>query len=202
MHLLALLESGQWYREVRLVLKVGRRFLRTVLPREHSVVVFDVDDTALSSVVYMARTHFARHPSASPDWYHCACVPALLPVLEFYHIVLHLGFSVVFISERPATAFHQTKEALVRAGFTTFKHLITRPPPEKALAGGAPRGSTGAAVKMKAEMRAGQFKYESREALVAQGMDIVATVGDQDSDFAGGVHGMPVKLPNYLYMEE
>jgi len=200
-HLLALLESGQWYRELRLALKVGRRYLRTVLPTKKSLVVFDVDDTALSSVVYMARTHFARHPSASPDWYHCARVPALLPVLEFYHLVLHMGFQVVFLSERPSHAFHATKEALVRAGFTTFKHLITRPPQESQVST-EPRGTTASAVKTQAVMRAGQFKFESREALLAQGYDIVAVVGDQDSDFAGGHTGMCVKLPNYLYMEE
>ncbi len=201
MHLLALLESGQWYRELRLALKVGRRYLRTVLPTKKSLVIFDVDDTTLSSVVYMARTHFARHPSASPDWYHCARVPALLPVLEFYHLVLHMGFGVVFLSERPAHAFHQTKEALVRAGFTTFKHLITRPPPEAQVTN-EPKGTTASAVKSKAVMRAGQFKLESREALMAQGYDIAAVVGDQDSDFAGGHTGLCIKLPNYLYMEE
>ena len=200
--LLSLLESGQWYREVRLVLKVARRYLRSVLPGPRTCIVFDVDDTALSSTVYMARTHFARHPMAAPDWYHCARVPALLPVLEFYHFVQDLGFQVVFLSERPAEAFHQTKEALVRAGYADFTHLITRPPASTGQTSGELKGTTMSSAKQKASLRAGEFKFESREALQAQGFDIAAVVGDQDSDFIGGLVGLPVKIPNYLYIEE
>ena len=47
-----------------------------------------------------------------------------------------------------------------------------------------------------------QYKLEQRRELEEQGYSIVATIGDQWSDFDGGHSGYVVKLPNYLYTIE
>lgn len=49
-------------------------------------------------------------------------------------------------------------------------------------------------------MTAGQFKFESRARLQEEGFEIVATIGDQESDFFGGHCGFATKLPNLLYV--
>ena len=45
-------------------------------------------------------------------------------------------------------------------------------------------------------------RCEQRKDLEERGYTIVATVGDQWSDFGGGSTGYMVKLPNYLYTIE
>jgi len=49
-------------------------------------------------------------------------------------------------------------------------------------------------------MTSGQFKCESRSKLEKNGFEIVATIGDQESDFFGGHCGFATKLPNLLYV--
>lgn len=183
---LAFYESGEFLRSTRLVCKVATRYLRAIeVDRARDVVVFDVDDTALSSWHHMRETQFARLPLAAPDWFLAASAPALGPVLGLYETVRDLGFRIVFVSERPAEAFESTKEALVRAGFHSFQHLVLR---------GARDEERG-----RLRLRHGEFKFEAREALVQRGFRIVASVGDQDSDFVGGHAGFAVKIPNLLY---
>jgi predicted secreted acid phosphatase len=138
----------------------------------------------------MAATQFARVPLASPDWFHAAEAPALPPVLAFYDWVRQRGFDVVFLSERPSFAYDHTKEALVRAGFVGFRHLLVREP------------VSDVARATRIPLRAAEWKYEARCALERQGYRVVATVGDQASDFEGGTTGFAVKLPNYLYLED
>jgi len=92
------------------------------------VVIFDVDDTALSSYHYMLQTQLQRLPQASPDWFMSASAPGLAPVYKLYRwIVDHTDIGVVFVSERPREALQATKEALVRAGFSKFHSIVLRP---------------------------------------------------------------------------
>lgn len=51
-------------------------------------------------------------------------------------------------------------------------------------------------------MTAGHFKSECRVLLVDMGYEIVATIGDQASDFYGELTGFEVKVPNLLYTSE
>jgi hypothetical protein len=95
------------------------------------------------------------------------------------------------VSERPASARRATLEALNRAGFSGFRHLITRAPLPTPTAG---------VPDLHLPLTAGEFKYEVRDALVRRGFRIVCVVGDQESDFAGGLAGeFQCKLPNLLY---
>ena len=110
-------------------------------------------------------------------------------MLEFYQFLLQRGYQIVFLSERPSYTVHHTKEALFRAGYDTFKHLIVRPEESNKRPG-------------KVLLNAGEFKFESRRSLKNQGYRIVGTVGDQVSDFAGGHTGFEVKIPNYCYIED
>lgn len=149
-------------------------------------IIFDVDDTALSSFHAMAAASFTTVPQLMPHFFLASSAPALQPVLRLYRQARALGLVPVFVSERPPEARAATLEALSRAGFTGFRHLITR--------------SSSSAAKGRVMPTASQFKFEVRQALVRRGFNIIAVVGDQEHDFAGGLAGdFQCKLPNLLY---
>eukprot|EP01138_Halocafeteria_seosinensis_P002856 gb/GECG01002917.1/.p1 GENE.gb/GECG01002917.1/~~gb/GECG01002917.1/.p1 ORF type:complete len:1282 (+),score=154.59 gb/GECG01002917.1/:1-3846(+) len=191
--MLRYMESGQYYREVCLALKVARRYFRTKKAKEKDIVIFDIDDTALTSFAYFAQAQLERVPLASPDWFHLANSPPLYPVFEFYQFLRRRGYDIVFLSERPSYSLHHTKEALIRAGYDAFKHLIVRPEEEEL---------NNHKMAKNVPLTASEFKFESRVSLRRQGYRICATVGDQSSDFAGEYTGFKVKLPNYCYIED
>jgi predicted secreted acid phosphatase len=156
-----------------------------------AAILFDVDDTALSSFHAMAETGFSAVPALMPHFFLATSAPALQPVLRLYRHAKSLGLVTIFVTERPAEARSATLEALNRAGFTGFRYLITR---------SASEGSAAAASAEHVQATAAEFKYEVRHALYQRGINIVAVVGDQAHDFAGGMAGdFQCKLPNLLY---
>ena len=74
-----------------------------------------------------------------------------------------------------------TRRNLIEQGYTKFDTLIVRSEAERNLS-------------------AASFKLQKRNELVKNGYDIIASVGDQQSDFEGGNTGYEIKLPNYLYL--
>ncbi|KAA0161295.1 hypothetical protein FNF31_03909 [Cafeteria roenbergensis] len=185
--------GGEYDRGVRLACKASPRASDAgaarlgagVAPRCTPAIVFDVDDTALSSFHAMADASFTAVPTLLPHFFLSANAPAIEPVLGLYRYARALGLVPIFLTERPPEARKATLEALNRAGFTGFRHLITR--------SACPAGAS-------AEATASQFKYEARMALTRRGFRIVCVVGDQDHDFAGGFAGeFQCKLPNMLY---
>ena len=48
--------------------------------------------------------------------------------------------------------------------------------------------------------KTGEFKARVRNELSLKGLEIIISVGDQESDFEGGNTGLKVKIPNYLYL--
>jgi predicted secreted acid phosphatase len=86
---------------------------------------------------------------------------------------------VFFVSERRENARDHTISNLLREGYSDWTQLILKPD-----------DSTQSTV---------EYKSGAREGIERQGYRIIATVGDQYADFAGGHAGIGFKLPNPYY---
>jgi predicted secreted acid phosphatase len=104
---------------------------------------------------------------------------AIQPTLDLFNLAKQKGIAIFLITGRRENVRTPTAENLAEQGFSGYKELILRPV-----------GAGGTTVDYKAGERA---KIED------QGYRIVANVGDQYSDLAGGHSGVAFKLPNPFY---
>ena len=152
---------------------------------ERPAIIFDVDETALTSVPRGRECGFKSIPELEHLWIVSASAPANPGVLRLFRWVRENlpEVEIFFLSGRRKKEYHATQFNLKREGFFPYSRLI---------------------VKDKADQNVttAQYKLEQRRELEEQGYSIVATIGDQWSDFEGGHTGYVVKLPNYLYTIE
>ncbi|MHB8931239.1 MAG: HAD family acid phosphatase [Melioribacteraceae bacterium] len=174
-------ESGAYDRECSKIIDAAISYLNKVKLNEKSVVVFDIDETALSNYQYTKEIGFGYIYISWSDWQKKGIAPAIKNTKRFYDYLISKKIHVVFLTGREAEMRDVTKRNLVEQGFTKFDTLIVRSEAERNLSAAA-------------------FKLQKRNELVKNGYDIIASVGDQQSDFDGGNTGYEIKLPNYLYL--
>jgi len=143
-------------------------------------VVFDIDDTSLSTFPYERRHDFSYDPASWSQWEHAGRFPAIAPTL---HLVQHLvaeHVSVFFVTGRREPDRVATIHELAAAGYPSAAGYYLRPVDDHA----------------KSVI---PFKSSTRAKIAAQGYDILASAGDQWSDLRGGHAERLFKLPNPMY---
>ncbi len=152
-------------------------------------VVFDIDETALSNWEVIKANDFGRFisgPCNLPDacawraWDMTAQSTVIQPTLDTYNMAKSLGAAVYFISDRDEGQRAATEQNLQSAGYTGYTGLFL-----------APVGAQYAS--------AADFKAPQRAAIEADGYTIVANIGDQPSDLAGGHAEQTFLLPDPFY---
>jgi hypothetical protein len=144
-------------------------------------VVFDIDETTLSNYACLAAANFAN---ATPALVTCAAQatsPAIAPTKRIYDYALHHGIAVYFITGRPDAipmARSRTEMNLRNQGFDRWKELILAP-----------------AI----DFNTVEYKSEARAGIEKKGVQLIANVGDQESDLAGGHADRAFKYPNPFY---
>jgi hypothetical protein len=141
-------------------------------------IVFDVDETALSNWSAIVADGFVYGPKSQAEAVDEIGV-AIKPTLDLYNLAKAKGIDVFFITGRGEAVRDHTAHNLETQGFTGYKQLILKP-----------AGFTGTTVA---------YKSGARKAIEDQGYNILATVGDQYSDLAGGYADSAFKLPNPFY---
>lgn len=174
-------ESGKYAEEVKQVIDETLDELAGVETDENSAVVFDVDDTALSSYGYTSSIGFGFSYSTWKEYMTEGKLTAIPEVKKIYNWLIDKDVNVIFITGRQADEYDATYNNLVKEGYTTFDTLIVRPAHES-------------------KIDAADYKPAQRKALTQKGYDIIACFGDQWSDLSGDYTGIKVKLPNYLYL--
>lgn len=174
-------ESGNFDRECSKIIDRAISYLDKKKITEKSVVVFDIDETALSNYQYTKEIGFGYIYKSWNDWQQKGKAPAIKNTKRFYDYLISKNIQIVFLTGREAETREATQRNLIEQGYTKFDTLIVRSEAERNLS---------AAV----------FKLQKRNELVKNGYDIIASVGDQSSDFTGGNTGYEIKLPNYLYL--
>jgi len=176
-------ESGKFDEELNLVIAEAKEKFNEVKFKVNSVVIFDIDETALNNYGLAEQMGFGYVYELNKQWNAELKAPAIPQVKELYEFLLSKGSKIIFLTGRNFYEYEVTYQNLVKEGYTVFDTLITQ-------------------IGDKTKMKAKDFKSGKRIWLTKQGYDIAGTVGDQWSDLEGYYHGIQVKIPNYLYLIE
>jgi len=180
----AYMEQGDYERDVAVVAARAKSWIdeRAAKGGRKLTVVFDLDDTLLSSWPLVRSLDFGFVLPEWNRWVEEARAPAIESVREIYGLARRHGIDVVFITGRTEDTRAATERNLRAIDCADFVALICRP-----------SGGTGTTAS---------YKTDARATLIAEGRSVIANIGDQQSDLVGGHAERTFKLPNPLYLTE
>jgi len=154
-------------------------------------LVLDIDETSLSNWPEIKADDFGYfHDGACDTLPHGPCgalawesrgeAPAILPTLGLVQDAQRRGVTVFFVTGRWEDEREPTAQNLTRAGYRNWAALYLKP--------------NGMIVST-----AAAYKAPVRARIEAQGYTIIANMGDQPSDLAGGHAERGFLLPNPFY---
>jgi predicted secreted acid phosphatase len=158
-------------------------------------MVLDVDDTSLSNYQDEQRLNFGGTAEMVNAAEGRGDDSPIMPMLRLYQYATSHGVSVFFVTGRTEQYREVTLKNLIKAGYTIVKK------------------STGHCENLLVSkecllyLRNAQYRHTSaisykvamRKKIEAAGYVIVANMGDQYSDLAGGYSERTYKYPNYMY---
>lgn len=153
-------------------------------PRGHGhhgkklAIVFDIDETVLSNYTAIEADDFT-YDENSQHQAENQIGQAIAPSKELYDLAHSKSIAVFYITGRPEDERQDTDENLDREGLGEYEQLYLEP-----------ADFTGTTV---------DYKSGARADIERQGYRIIASVGDQYSDLAGGHEDVAFKLPNPFY---
>jgi HAD superfamily, subfamily IIIB (Acid phosphatase) len=175
-------DSGQYDRDLAAVDGNAQGYLDARLaswPRKSKrkpALVLDIDETSLSNYTGLVATGFTQVGNVINPV--TATGKAIKPTLALYQRARSKGVAVFFITGRPPQIAGITALNLVNEGYDKgWDGLSTKP----------------------VDATTEQFKSSTRAAIEGRGYEIVANVGDQESDLDGGHADRAFKLPNPFY---
>ncbi|HVZ65394.1 MAG TPA: HAD family acid phosphatase [Lacunisphaera sp.] len=180
----AYVASGDYNNDIAAVAREATAWLDTRAPQGGGklAIVFDLDETLISNLPELTRLDFGLASQAMGSWFETASCPAIAPVKELYQHARQLGLQVIFITGRPERYRAATQRNLAAVGCAEYAEFILKP----------------ADWKDTAE----KYKTAERQRLTAAGYVIIANIGDQESDLAGGFAEKTFKLPNPFYFSK
>lgn len=173
-------ESGKYDEEMNEVIEGAKEKFSKIKVKQNSVVIFDVDETALNNFGLAKQMGFGYVYDLNKKWNAELKAPAIEQTKDLYSYLLKKEFSIIFLTGRNSTEYEVTYKNLIQAGYTKFDTLITQRENEQ-------------------NLNAQEFKSKVRTELTNKGYEIVGTVGDQWTDLNGPYSGIQIKIPNYLY---
>ncbi len=178
----AYLEDGRHLRQVEAVAARATEWIEQRVARGGTklAVIFDLDETLLFNWPHIRAMDFGYVEAAWDRWVDEANAPALEPVREVYRLARKLNVDVVFLTGRREHQRASTERNLRAIECGDFAALICK---------GADDKRTAAAYKTAARKRL----------MEEEGRTIIANLGDQESDLAGGYSERVFKLPNAIY---
>jgi hypothetical protein len=189
---IAYYKSGAYERDLAAVAsRVSARLAERAPQVSRAALVLDIDDTVLSNWEVIMADDFGRvfegpcrslpnGPCGWIAWDLRARTPAIGRMLAVFKQARALGVAVFFISGRDERQRAATIKNLRAVGFCR-------------LSGPLP-GSERRPLRIRRD-----FKTPVRERIEKDGYTIIANVGDQPSDLAGGHAEMTFLLPNPFY---
>ena len=177
----AYVEGGAYWRDIAAVASEAQSWLEERAARGGGQlgIILDLDETLLSNWAFFDGRARGALMTAWSEWVREGTAAAIEPVREIYHTSRRRGLDVIFLTGRTETDRPGTVRNLREIGCAEYALLACRPDRWE--------GSCGA------------FKIGVRRQLAAEGWTIVANIGDQESDLAGGFAEKTYKLPNPFY---
>ncbi len=183
--------------DVRAVLAEASDWVGARAPQvKRPALVFDIDETSLSNWERIDKDDFGYIPNGACDlsqagqacgdldWQKSGKAPAIAPTLGLFNQAAKTGaIPVFFITGRyeGAEARGWTEANLSKAGYGGWARLYMRDP--------ASRSQPSVSI----------HKTAARADIERQGFVIIANIGDQLSDLAGGHAERTFKVPNPFY---
>ncbi len=193
--LLVYRNSGDYERQLAAVAAKAQAYVeRHAGAVSRPALVLDIDETSLSNWPRIVADDFGYIPSGACNrlpkgpcgakaWELKAGAPVIQPTLMLFNASRAKGVSVFFITGRDESERAATIRNLHRAGYRGWTRLVMKP--------------IGLEVKSAAD-----FKAPERAKITAAGYTIIANMGDQPSDLAGGNpddRARQFLLPNPFY---
>jgi acid phosphatase len=141
-------------------------------------LVLDIDETSLSNYTAINADNFTFGTNSQGEATN-EIGTAITPTLQVYKDALARHVAVFFITGRGEATRAHTESNLKREGDETWSKLYLKP-----------AGTTLTTV---------QYKSGARKDIESQGYTIIANIGDQYSDLAGGHAQRAFKLANPFY---
>jgi hypothetical protein len=141
-------------------------------------LVLDIDETSLSNYNAIQLDNFTFGTNSQREAIDETGVK-IQPTLDLFNLAKQNGVAVFFITGRRENTRAHTESNLKREGFDGWQQLFLKPD-----------ASTDTTV---------QYKSGARAAIEGQDYRIIANVGDQYSDLAGGHEDVGFKLANPFY---
>jgi predicted secreted acid phosphatase len=185
-------DSGAYERDLATAAASAEAWLTQRAPTAtRPAIVFDIDETALSNWEVIKADDFgfvfpgpcARLPDGPCGWEAWGLrgqARAIDATLKLYRHARSLNVAVFFVTARPEAQRQATIRNLHTAGYNTFQELMMP-------ANGAKYASSA------------DFKAPRRAAIEQAGYTIIANVGDQPSDLAGGHAEKAFLMPDPFY---
>lgn len=185
-------DSGAYLTDLQLVTAPAIAWISEEAPRvDRPAVVFDIDETALSNWEAVRANDFGRviegpctalpaGPCGWRAWDLKARSTVIAPTLDVFNTAKADGAAVFFITGRDESQRAATERNLADVGYAGFRQLIMEP--------------VGAHFDSAAD-----FKAPQRAKIEQQGYTIIANLGDQPSDLAGGSAEQTYLLTNPFY---
>jgi hypothetical protein len=153
-------------------------------------IVLDVDDTSLNTYNYEIFSNFVYNPVTNATFVNAAAFPAVFGMPQLANAAASEGYTVFFLTGRPATQRTGTVQNLQNVGFnvpTDPDHLYLKDSTAPWLS-----SCTTSCTTI-------QYKSLTRQHIESLGYDIVGNFGDQFSDLKGGFADRDFKIPNPMY---
>ena len=185
-------DSGAYARDLASVASDASAWIAERAPQvSQPALVLDIDDTALTNWEVIKADDFGRiingRCTALPEgpcgwaaWDLLGRAPVIEPTLRLFRQARALNVSVFFITGRPESQRAATEQNLRKEGYDGYAALHMVPEGVHYLS-------------------AAFFKAPVRAAIEADGYAIIANMGDQPSDLAGGHAERTFLLPNPFY---
>jgi len=177
--------SGEYGKDVaKIALKANKyltkRLARPPKPDQKLAIVFDIDETTLTNLSQIMATDYGYVPSLWKRWIAESRAPAIVPVQVVYENAVRHQVAVFFVTARTESERAATERNLRQVGYDTWEKIYC-------MADDNPQPAR-------------LFKTAIRRQIEAEGFTIIANIGDQDSDLAGGHAEKTFKLPNPFYL--
>jgi predicted secreted acid phosphatase len=179
--------SGEYDKEVASVIAKAKAYIDDMASQNQKsskplklAIVLDIDDTSLSNYPNISASNFCQNQDEIDKAISSANDPVIAPTLALYNDALNHHIAVFFVTGRRDNMNKATVKNLKDTGFANWSGLYFRP-----------KGDQQPSVI--------PYKTQARTQIEEAGYTIIASIGDQDSDLAGGHAAKTFKLPNPFY---
>ncbi len=107
-------ESGKFDNEMSEVIKEAKEKFANIKVFENSVVIFDVDETALNNFGLAKQMGFGYVYDLNKKWNAELKAPAIEQTKDFYNYLLKKGFKIIFLTARNSNEYDVTYKNLIQ----------------------------------------------------------------------------------------